>query len=100
MHHPVTSVKTYVLVWAALIILTGTTWGVAYIDMGPFNIVVAITIAVIKMMLVVMIFMNVRHLDKASRLFAGAGMLWLLILITFFLSDYLSRGWQPGGKVW
>ena len=100
MHHPITSVKTYVAVWAALIVLTGTTWGVAYIDMGPFNIVVAITIAVIKMSLVAIIFMNARHLDKESRLFAAAGLLWLLILLVFFLSDYLSRGWQPVGRMW
>ncbi|HXF27613.1 MAG TPA: cytochrome C oxidase subunit IV family protein [Verrucomicrobiae bacterium] len=100
MHHPITSLKTYVLVWAALIVLTGTTWGVAYIDMGPFNIVVAITIAVVKMMLVAVIFMNARHLDHVSKLFAAAGLFWLLILLVFFLSDYLSRDWQPIGKMW
>jgi cytochrome c oxidase subunit 4 len=96
MTHQVVPLKTYFAVWAALTILTFTTLGVAYLDLGIFNIVVAITIAIIKMLMVVIIFMHVRQADSLTRLFVGAGFLWLAILLALILSDYLSRGWVPG----
>ena len=37
------------------------TTGVAFIDLGPFNTVVALAIAFSKMMLVIFFFMHVRH---------------------------------------
>ena len=43
--HPVTPVRTYVLIWAILTIMTFTTYFVAQIDLGPFNTVVALMIA-------------------------------------------------------
>jgi cytochrome c oxidase subunit 4 len=100
MKHEIVPIRTYILVWAALIVLTFTTAGVAEIDLGEFNIVVAITIAVIKMLLVVTIFMHVKQADNLTRLFVAAGFFWFLILIVFFSSDYISRGWLPVGKPW
>jgi len=47
-------VKTYVVVFLALLALTGLTTGVAYIDLGAFNAVAALAIAVIKMLLVIL----------------------------------------------
>ncbi len=98
--HEVVPVKVYVAVWAVLCFFTVTTWQVALLDLGPFNIVAAITIAIIKMLLVVTIFMHVRQADALTRLYVAAGFLWLCILLVFFLSDYLSRGWLPGGHFW
>jgi cytochrome c oxidase subunit 4 len=100
MKHEVVSVKVYIAVWAALCVLTLTTWQVALIDLGPFNIIAAITIAVVKMLLVVIIFMHVRQADALTRLYVGAGFLWLVILLGLFLMDYLSRSWLPGGSFW
>ncbi len=100
MTHHITPVRTYVLVWLALVILTFTTAGVAFIDMGPFNIVVAIGIAVVKMTLVVWIFMAVRDQTTLTRLFVVAGFFWFFILIVFTGADYISRGWSPLGKMW
>lgn len=98
--HPIASVRSYVLVWVALLAATVLTTSVAYTDLGPFNIVVAITIAVIKMALVVWIFMGVRFNTHLTRLFAVAGFFWFFILIVFTGSDYISRGWLPMGKMW
>lgn len=94
----VTPVKTYVFVFLTLIALTITTIALAFIDLGVYNVVVAITIAVIKGSLVVWFFMHVNHSASLTRLFAGAGLVWLLILLLFTLSDYMSRGWLPGSK--
>src|SRR5665213_4036748 len=93
MMHPVVPVKTYVFVFLALITLTITTVAVSKIELGEYNFVVAMTIAVIKGTLVAMFFMYVRRASSMTKLFAGAGLFWLAILLVFLLSDYLSRGW-------
>ncbi|MBV8904748.1 MAG: cytochrome C oxidase subunit IV family protein, partial [Acidobacteriia bacterium] len=62
------SVKTYALILIALLILTIATALVATIDLGPLNIIVALAIAVTKMMLVVLFFMHVRYSTRLTRL--------------------------------
>lgn len=91
----ITPRRTYYLVFAALMILTATTTGVAFIDMGPFNVVVALVIAFIKATLVVLFFMHVLHVTHLTKVFVVAGIVWLAILIALTLNDYLTRGWEP-----
>jgi cytochrome c oxidase subunit IV len=97
------TVKSLVGVWAALIVLTWTTVGVSYIELGEWNVVVALAIAVIKASLVAWIFMGVRHSTRMTRLFVVAGLVWLSIMILITGGDYLTRGWdyqpQPWGNV-
>lgn len=86
-------VRTYVLVFAALIALTGITTGVAYIDLGPFSIVMALAIAVVKMLLVALFFMHIRHSTRLTKIVVAGGLVWLGILITLTMSDFVTRGW-------
>ncbi len=88
--------KTYFLVGWALFALFLLTVGAAYIDLGPFNIVVAMTIAIVKAVLVILFFMHVRYGSKVTWVFAGAGFFWLLILFILTMSDYLTRYSQGG----
>lgn len=88
----VDSVKTYALVFVALIAATVATTAVAFVDLGPFSVVVALAIAVCKMLLVALFFMHIRHSDKLTRLVVIGGLLWLGILITFTVADVASRG--------
>jgi cytochrome c oxidase subunit IV len=88
----VTSRKIYFLVFAALIVLTVVTWLVAQVDLGWANDVVALTIAVVKALLVLLFFMHVRYSTRMTVLTAAAGFFWLAILIGITLSDYLTRG--------
>ncbi len=81
----------YVLVFLCLMVLTATTVGVAFVDLGSFNTLVALTIAVIKMLLVVTFFMHVRHSTALTKVFIAAGFLWLLLLIAFTLTDVGTR---------
>ena len=87
------SVRTYTLVFLALLALTAITTAVAYVDLGPFSVVVALTIAVIKMLLVALFFMHLRHSSILTRIVVSGGLLWLAILITLSMSDFISRGW-------
>ena len=88
----ITSVRTYVLVFIALMVLTAMTVMVAFQDFGAWNDVVALTIAVIKASLVVLFFMHIYRSARLSKLVVVSGLLWLAILIGLTLSDYLSRG--------
>ena len=88
----VDSIKTYALVFIALIVLTVATTAVAFVDLGPFSVVVALLIAVCKMLLVALFFMHVRHSTKMMRLVVVGGLFWLLILLSFTLADVWSRG--------
>ena len=69
------------------------TWDIAQFNLGPFNIVAALTIAVSKMLLVILFFMHVRYSTRLTWLFVAAGFIWLLIMIELTLGDYLTRGW-------
>jgi cytochrome c oxidase subunit 4 len=98
--HHVHPIRTYVAVWAALTILTFTTWAVAQIDLGRFNTVIALLIAFFKTSLVVWFFMDLRHENPLTKLFALGGLFWLLLLIGLTLADYLTRSWMPGGTLY
>ena len=98
--HPVTPVRTYVLIWLTLTILTFVTFYVSTINLGAFNIVVALGIAFTKMMLVIWFFMHVRTDNPLTKLFVFAGFFWMAILLVLTLGDYFSRAWMPLGKFW
>ena len=93
-------VKDLVLVWAALIVLTGLTSWISKIELGEWNIVVALLIAVTKASLVVWIFMGVRYTTTLTRLFVVAGLVWLSIMILITYSDYTSRSWTYQAQPW
>src|SRR5215469_7170500 len=96
--HHIVPIKVYLAVWAALVVGTVVTWLVAYQDLGRFNIVIALTIAVCKATLVVLFFMHVKYSPKLTKLVVIAGVFWLIILLTMTESDLLTRTWTgiPG----
>jgi cytochrome c oxidase subunit IV len=85
----------YLLILSALVVGTCLTWGIAFIDLGIWNPVVALTIAVIKAVLVILFFMHVFYSSKLTKLTVAAGFFWLLIMITMSMSDYLTRTFLP-----
>jgi cytochrome c oxidase subunit IV len=103
-------VTTYVAVFIGLLVLTGLTTTVAYIDLGQtpigktheidWNTVAALAIAVVKMLLVVLFFMHVKYSPKLTKLVVVAGFFWLAIMISLTLSDELTRGWTDVALPW
>jgi len=91
----VVSPKIYIAIFASLMVLTGATVAAAYLDLGPFNLAVALAIATVKATLVVLYFMHVRYNTKLIWLALGLALSWLGVLVIVTLSDYLSRGWIP-----
>jgi cytochrome c oxidase subunit IV len=93
MSEHIDSIRTYTLVLLALLVLTAVTTLVAFVDLGEFSVVVALAIAVCKMLLVALFFMHVRHSTKLTKLVLLGGLLWLAILLMLTLSDFTTRGW-------
>jgi len=89
----VSPLSVYARIFAALLVLTGVTVFVAYHDLGPFNDVVALTIAVTKMTLVALFFMHAKYSTRLTKIVIVSGFAWLVLLLAFTLSDYLTRGW-------
>jgi cytochrome c oxidase subunit 4 len=83
----------YLLIGSALLVLTATTAGVSYIDLGSFNAVVALAIACLKMTLVVLFFMHVKYSSRLTKLTVAAGFFTFIVLIMMTMTDYASRAW-------
>ena len=94
--HHVPSLKLYFTVFGILMVGTALTVLVAFYDLGPMNNVMMLTIAIVKALFVVLYFMHVRWSSRLTWVVAASGFFWLLIMFTFTMTDYLSRGWLQG----
>ncbi|HTW49478.1 MAG TPA: cytochrome C oxidase subunit IV family protein [Acidobacteriaceae bacterium] len=94
-HHEehIVSPKVYLIVGSCLLVLTGSTAAISYVDLGVFNAVVALAIACLKMTLVILFFMHVKYSSKLTKLTVAAGFVTFLVLIMMTMTDYVSRAW-------
>ena len=83
--------RIYFLVFTALMVGTALTVMAARVDLGPMNIVVALVIAGVKAALVVLYFMHMRYSHRLNWIFAGAAVLWLMLLVGVTMADVLAR---------
>jgi cytochrome c oxidase subunit 4 len=77
--------------WLALMLLLAATTTSAFVPLGSFNIIVSLTIAVTKALIVLLVFMELRSSPPLVRSFAAAGFFWLLIMIALTGADYWHR---------
>jgi len=59
----------------------------------PWNVMVALTIAIAKMLLIMMFFMHLKFSSKLTVIFAVSGFAWFVMLIVLTWADYFSRVW-------
>jgi cytochrome c oxidase subunit 4 len=91
------TLKSYYLVFGALIVLTGVTVAASYMSLPDsldwLHTPIAFAIAGIKAVLVLLFFM---HLWGSPRLFwlvAFGSLLWLAIMFVLTFADYMTRAW-------
>ena len=85
----------YVAIGISLLVLTAITVFAAFVNLGPFNPVVALLIASIKATLVILFFMHVKGAsEKLTAAIVVSGFFFLLILLALALADYLTRSWR------
>jgi cytochrome c oxidase subunit 4 len=94
--HAAPSLRVYLGVFGALLVLTGVTTAVAFLELGAWNTVVALVIAAAKAALVALVFMHLRWSSRLVWIFAGGALFWLAALIVLILSDYQTRVPVPG----
>jgi cytochrome c oxidase subunit 4 len=104
-HAHVLSVRLYLGIFAALLVLTGLTTAVAFVDLGGgrlnfLNLLAAIAIAGAKSILVVLFFMHLKYSNRLTWIVGGGVLLWLLLILGFTAADYLSRQWIPVLPPW
>ena len=80
------------LIWAGLIALTGLTVTVAGINLGPWIVVTALSIAALKTTLVLNIFMHLKFEERVFRIFVLVALVILLIFFTLTFIDYGFHG--------
>src|ERR1700689_2642746 len=90
--------RIYFAVFAALIVLTWVTTYVSTVDLGRWNIFVALAIAIFKASLVVMFFMHVWYSTRLTKMIVTASIFLLILLPFLTMADIWTRGWMgfPG----
>lgn len=87
----ITPLKTYLGVAAALMVLTVITVAVSFIDLGGFNIVIALIIASIKATLVGFFFMHLYYDNKTYMIVLATALAFLTLFISLTMFDTLRR---------
>src|SRR5204862_1864305 len=94
MSEHIVSLKVYVTIFLALMAGTAlTVWAGLQDFPGKLNVIIALTIAVIKATLVVLYFMHVRYSSKLIWVVFTSALFWLAILFALTFSDYFTRSW-------
>jgi cytochrome c oxidase subunit 4 len=89
--------RVYLAIYGILILCTYLTVQIAYFDLGALNTIAALTIAVLKAVLVVLFFMHVRYSTPLTWAVVAGSVFWLAILFALTMTDYLTRGWRTFG---
>jgi cytochrome c oxidase subunit 4 len=95
-NHHIVPVRTYIIVFAALMVLAVLTVGASFVNLGAFNNLIALAIAVSKAVLIMMFFMHLKYSSRLTWIVAGMGFFWLIIFFVITLGDYIARGSIPG----
>jgi cytochrome c oxidase subunit IV len=88
-------IRTYLIIFVVLVLGTALTTVIAFVDLGPLNVVVMLLIAFTKATLVILFFMHVKFTSRLTQIAAASGFAWLVIMIGLTLSDVLTRGRTP-----
>ncbi len=94
MSEHIVPVRVYVSIFLALMLGTVITVLAAFQDFpGALNVIVAMTIAVLKATLVVLYFMHVRYSARLIWVIVASALFWMAILFALTFSDYWTREW-------
>ena len=86
--------KRFLFTAGALLSLLALTIGAAYVNLGPFNTIAAMTISVAKAALIVVFFMEIRERGRVIWIALATGLFWLGIMFALSMSDFMTRGWK------
>lgn len=91
-HAHVSSVRFYVGVFVALILLTLATIAVGSVHLGPTNLAIAVIIASAKAALVVTFFMHLAHDRRFNAILLISALLFIGVFFAYTFNDTQHRG--------
>jgi len=83
--------RVYFSVFAALLVLTAITVYIAGFHFGPYNLVVAMAVAVVKASLVALIFMHLKYDNKLYAIAFVISLAMLAVFVVLTMFDTLAR---------
>jgi cytochrome c oxidase subunit 4 len=89
--HVATDLSLYRNIFLCLVALTGVTVSIAFVDLGPWNVLVALAVASTKALLVLLYFMGLRWADRLIRFGVVSAVFAVLILLGGVLNDDFHR---------
>ena len=90
--HFIIPIKYYVFTFVSLLVLTVVTvYTAEYINLGAFNIVLAMFIALVKAILVLLFFMGLRWDSGINIAFLSFGILFFFLFLSFTFLDVATR---------
>ncbi|MGA7120683.1 MAG: cytochrome C oxidase subunit IV family protein [Polyangiaceae bacterium] len=79
----------------AVLVLWVVSWGISYVDLGTWSLVLALGIAAVKALLVILFFMEI-VLEKASiHATLAVGLAMVALLVCFMIADVRTRETPP-----
>ena len=90
--HHIIPISTLLKVFGGLLALTGITVSLSPLDLGMFEVPVALGLASAKATLVVMIFMALKYDNPVNTLTFSVGVLFVIVFLSFTLLDTAFRG--------
>ena len=87
----IASYKALALVLSSLLVLTGVTVAVSYVDMGFFNVPIALLIASVKSTVVLLFFMHLKYEGMTIVISFTSTVIFLCIMISFTFWDVAFR---------
>jgi cytochrome c oxidase subunit 4 len=90
--------RVYFAVFFMLIVMTWVTTWISTVDLGRWNIFVALAIAIFKASLVALFFMHVWYGTRLTKMLVMASIFWLSLMLFITMADLWTRGWMgvPG----
>ena len=84
--------------WVGLLALLGVQIGLAFLPLGQAHLYFALGVAVAMATVVAWIFMELASAPHLARIFAYAGLFWVMVLFALGGSDYATRAWTRASE--
>ena len=79
------------IAWLALIVLFAANLFFAYLPLGAGNVALSLLIAAMMIAILVTFLMDLQNSKILTRIVAGTGLFWTILMFALTFYDYLSR---------
>ena len=90
-HEHISPLKNYMMVFGGLLVLTGLTYAVSYMNLGPASLPVAMLVALAKATLVCMYFMHLKYDERYHVFVFLSTLIFVGIFFPFTIFDLTAR---------